>query len=123
MRLVLDSDPKVYTVRHYAPGEILIGEQRLTRPCIVSAHRVITDWDVSTAAALSLEGLEPLLALQPAIVLLGALDVQQPLERTLRRSLQQRGIALEYMNLGAACRTYNILVQEERRVAAGLFPL
>ena len=38
-----------------------------------------------------------------------------------RTELTARGIALEAMELGAACRTYNVLVQEERRVAAALF--
>jgi uncharacterized protein len=40
----------------------------------------------------------------------------------LRRMLEARGVALEVMNLGAACRTYNVLAQERREVVAGLFP-
>jgi uncharacterized protein len=39
----------------------------------------------------------------------------------VRALLASQGIALEVMELGAACRTFNILVQEERRVAAALF--
>jgi uncharacterized protein len=40
----------------------------------------------------------------------------------IKQAFAARGIGLEVMDLGAACRTYNILVQEERRVAAALFP-
>jgi uncharacterized protein len=39
----------------------------------------------------------------------------------VRAAFTARGIGLEAMELGAACRTYNVLVQEERRVAAALF--
>jgi len=39
----------------------------------------------------------------------------------VRAVLAARGVGLEAMHLGAACRTYNVLVQEERRVAAALF--
>ena len=39
----------------------------------------------------------------------------------VRAALVQRGVGLEAMQLGAACRTFNVLVQEERRVAAALF--
>jgi len=41
---------------------------------------------------------------------------------TLRRSVEARGVSLELMSLGAACRTYNVLAQERREVVAGLFP-
>jgi uncharacterized protein len=42
---------------------------------------------------------------------------------TLRAALRSAGIVLEVMDTGAACRTYNVLVAEERRVAAALLPL
>ena len=42
-------------------------------------------------------------------------------ESALRAAFAERRIGLEAMDLGAACRTFNILVQEERRVAAALF--
>ena len=43
-------------------------------------------------------------------------------QRAIRQAFATRKVGLEVMDLGAACRTYNILVQEERRVAAALFP-
>jgi uncharacterized protein len=44
------------------------------------------------------------------------------MEVSLRTELRAAGIALEAMDTGAACRTYNVLVAEERRVAAALLP-
>ena len=89
--------------------------------CIVTADTLITDWSVTTPDELNLILLAPLLALTPQIVLLGAAAELRAAPANLRALLAQHGIALEVMDLGAACRTFNILVQEERRVAAALF--
>lgn len=122
MRLVLDTDPQVLTVRGYAPGEIDVGGQKIRAPCIVSAARLITDWAIASAAALDMAALAPLLALHPTVVLIGADGADVAGSAPLRRALETRRIAFEIMNLGAACRTYNVLVQERREVVAGLFP-
>ncbi|HEX4024473.1 MAG TPA: MTH938/NDUFAF3 family protein [Steroidobacteraceae bacterium] len=131
MRLALDTDPRVHLVRRYGDGEIVIGAQHIVRPCIVSADKLVLDWAVESFAELS-EGplepaqlalqLEPLLAAGTGIVLLGAGEFQPFPSARLRAAFRERGIALECMNLGAACRTYNVLATEERAVIAGLFP-
>ena len=122
MRLVLETDPQILTVRRYAPGEIEIAGQLLRSPCIVSARQLISEWQASAVNTLDLNIMEPLLALQPRIVLLGSDAPEARAPGELRRALEGRGIALEVMNLGAACRTYNVLAQELRAVVAGLFP-
>jgi uncharacterized protein len=122
MRLVLDSDPQILTVRAYARGEIDIAGQKIHAPCIVSSARLITDWPVPSAQALDLATLEPLLALHPRVVLIGTDGADVAGSAHLRRALETRGVAFECMNLGAACRTYNVLAQEGREVVAGLFP-
>jgi uncharacterized protein len=45
-----------------------------------------------------------------------------PVAAALRASLKAKGIAVEAMDTGAACRTYNLLLAEDRRVAAALMP-
>jgi uncharacterized protein len=122
MRLVLDSDPQILTVRAYARGELDIGGQKVRAPCIVSATRLITDWAARSAQALDLAALEPLLALLPTVIIIGADGAEVPNLGALRRALESRAVALEVMDLGAACRTYNVLAQERREVVAGLFP-
>jgi uncharacterized protein len=122
MRLVLDSDPQILTVRSHVPGEIDIAGQKIHAPCIVSSSRLITDWAVESAASLNLEALEPLLALHPNVVLIGSDGADVAASGALRRALEKRGTAFEVMDLGAACRTYNVLAQERREVVAGLFP-
>jgi len=122
MRLVLESDPRIHLVRRYGGGEIVIGEQHIRQPLIITPQRLVLDWGASSLQQLTEADLAKLFALQAQIVLLGEGEIQAPPSAWLRSSFRARGIALEYMNLGAACRTYNILANEERSVAAGLFP-
>jgi uncharacterized protein len=123
MRLVLDSDPKIHTIRSYAPGEIVVGEQVLRGPCVVSAAYLLAEWAARSAAALDESLLAPLLELRPSVILLGVLEGRPPAPRPLVATLQRRGVSVETMNLGAACRTYNVLAHEGRAVVAGLFPV
>lgn len=121
MKFTLDARAGVNLIRAYSESELLIGERIVVGSCIVTADTLITDWPVAAPAALGLVQLEPLLALAPQIVLLGARASANAAPLGLRAELARQGIALELMDLGAACRTFNILVQEERRVAAALF--
>jgi len=128
MRLALDSDPRINLVHRYGGGELVIGTAHITRPCIVSPDKLVLEWNVSSFAELSESvnsstlQLEPLLAFGAAIVLLGAGPTQPLPGASLLAAFRARAIALECMNLGAACRTYNVLASEQRAVVAGLFP-
>jgi uncharacterized protein len=122
MKFTLDSRDDVNLIRGYAQGEVHIGAQVARAPCIVSADRLILDWAVRDVATLTAADLAPIFALQPDVVLLGTGPKQTFPAGTVRQAFATRNVGLEVMDLGAACRTYNILVQEERRVAAVLFP-
>jgi uncharacterized protein len=122
MRLVLDSDPRINLVRSYDAGVIVIGDARISRPCIVTPQQLTLDWSANSIADLSTAQIEPLLALHADIVLLGEGASLLLPGAAIRATFRDRGIALECMSLGAACRTYNILANEARSVVAGLFP-
>lgn len=122
MRLALDSDSRINLVRRYGGGQILIGEQLIGRPCIVTPTQLLLDWAAESFAELSQAQLAPLLAFHAEIVLIGSGE-RQPFPSSPLRALLRRGeVALEYMSLGAACRTYNVLASEQRVVVAALFP-
>ena len=122
MRLALDSDSRIHLVRRYGGGQILIGEQVITRPCIVSPQRLLLDWEAESFAGLSERQLEPLFSFGAEIILVGSGETQPYPSAEVRALLRTRAVALEYMSLGAACRTYNILASEQRVVVAALFP-
>ena len=122
MKFTLDSRTDINLIRGYASGEVHIGQQVLRTPCIVMADRIIEDWQAVGVPQLGTADLEAIFGLQPEVVLLGTGARQQFPDGVVRRAFTARRIGLEVMDLGAACRTFNILVQEERRVAAVLFP-
>jgi uncharacterized protein len=121
MKFTLEAGSRANLIRGYSAQEIRIGDQRLTGSCIVTADTLIADWEPRSFAELQAEHLDKVLALQPELILLGTGPAQRFPPSGIRAMLGARGVGLEVMDLGAACRTFNILVQEERRVAAGLF--
>ena len=121
MKLTLDARGDVNLIRGYTAGGVRIGERVVSRSCIVAADTLITEWDAPRATELAASHLEPIFALNPEVVLLGTGGAQRFPSAEVRDAFASRGIGLEPMDLHAACRTYNILVQEERRVVALLF--
>jgi uncharacterized protein len=121
MKFTLEGGSRANLIRGYSPQEIRIGGQRVTASCIVTTDTLITDWEPRSFVELQPEHLERILALEPELVLLGTGPTQRFPSAAIRAALTTRGVGLEVMDLGAACRTFNVLVQEERRVAAGLF--
>jgi uncharacterized protein len=79
-------------------------------------------WPVTDIAQLSLEVLSPILAADPPVevLLVGCGRRLVPLAPALKAALRARGIGADPMDTGAACRTYNVLMAEGRRVAAAL---
>lgn len=120
MKFTLDGRSGVNLIRAYSPSELRIGERIVVASCIVTADTLITDWQPAAPEELTVAELEPLFALLPQIALLGTPHKGYAVRLNIRASCAARGVALEVMDLGAACRTFNILVQEERRVAAVL---
>jgi len=120
MKLTLDADPRVNLFRSYANGEVRVGEQILRSSCIVMADALDASWPPRSVEELSAAHLEAIFRLQPQLVLLGTGATQRFPAAAIRGAFAQRRIGLEVMDLGAACRTFNLLVQEGRRVAAAV---
>lgn len=108
-------------IRAWQAGRIRIGERWIDGHVIVTADRIITDWRVTAPRALVLRDLAPAVELAPEIILLGTGTELLTPDVELMAELGERAIGLEIMGTAAACRTFNVLVQERRRVAAALF--
>ena len=121
MKFTLEPGTHANLIRGYSHTEVRIGEHRVDRSCIVSAARLITDWEPAAFADLIPAHLESIFALGPEVVLIGTGPTQLFATAAVRAAFAQRRVGLEVMQLGAACRTFNVLLQEERRVAAALF--
>jgi len=109
-------------VERYAASGFRVSGVIHQGPVLVFPYRTIA-WDVASAAAVTWESLAPVVehgGIQ--ILLLGLGRSMNTVPHTLRSTLRGAGIALEPMDTGAACRTYNVLVAEGRHVAAALIP-
>lgn len=118
-------DPaQVQLIRSYGPGRFLISEREWRQPVLVTPT-VTTAWNVARAEELTLESLAALKAAPVPTELLvlgcGARAIFVPPD--LRAALKAAGLALEVVDTGSACRIYNVLLAESRRVAAALIPL
>ena len=107
-------------IHEYEPGRVRIAERWLSGNLIVAPEHLVEDWRASAPADVTLADLEPALALQPEILLLGTGGRLVWPEADLMSVLAARGIGLEIMITPAACRTFNVLVHERRRVVAAL---
>lgn len=108
------------TVRHVEPGEVRIGDRTVTEDVVITPDREVLDWPSGDVERLAESDFASLLAQEPEMIVLGTgwLSVMPP--RELVFAMARRGIGFETMTTPAACRTFNILVQEERRAAAVL---
>ena len=106
-------------IRSITEAGIRVGEELLQESFILTPDQIYPDWPVHQIQMLTTEHMKDLLELSPELVVLGT-GAQQAFPATqILLPLLQRGIGVEVMNTDAACRTFNICVQENRRVVAG----
>ncbi|MGI9435346.1 MAG: Mth938-like domain-containing protein [Geminicoccaceae bacterium] len=111
-------------VQSYGEGGFRISGRRHEGSVLIRPD-VVDSWPVATMAELSIPTLSPILDVEAAIeiLIIGCGSVFAPAPVTLREMLRAKGIGIETMDTGAACRTYNVLAGENRRVAAALMAL
>ncbi len=119
MQLVLDRPDFDYVLRGADGSSALVNARTLTRSFIVAPRDLVEDWSVIDVRTLDADGLAPILALQPEVILIGTGETQRfPPPATMAACLS-KGIGLEAMTNAAAARTFNVLASEGRRVVAG----
>jgi uncharacterized protein len=120
MKLSLDSTDAAYVIRAYGAGSVTVNARVVRRSVIVMPQQLVADWPPQRFEELEESHFEGLAALQPELVILGTGARQRFPHPRLTRALAARGIGVEVMDTAAACRTYNIVMAEGRRVAAAL---
>lgn len=120
MKLHLTNISGINLFTGYGEGYVMVNRQRYQHSLVVLSDRIVTDWQPAGFDQLNAGDFALLAELAPEIVLLGTgarLRFPRP---ELTRALIEARIGLEVMDLQAACRTFNILAAEERKVAAAL---
>lgn len=104
----------------YGDGYVMINKVRHAHNLIVFPDEIIEQWPVQSAAALDIEHFDAVLPRKPEIILLGTGTKLRFPDYSLMAKILQTGIGFEVMDTQASCRTYNILVEEGRHVAAAI---
>jgi len=120
MKLQIAATDGAHAFTAYGPGFVSVDGVRYERNLLLSPQRLLSDWTNSTAGTLTAEDFVFLAGLDADVTLLGMPSpLRFPCPELLRPFVAaQKG--LEVMEFGAACRTYNVLASEGRRVAVAL---
>jgi uncharacterized protein len=118
MRFTQDSSSAALLIRAYAAGELRVNEDAYRETVILSATAVLRLPEIRNMEDLA--SLDPslILSLDPELILLGTGPRQIFPAGSFRAQFLSAGIGLEVMDTAAACRTFNVLVAEHRRVVA-----
>jgi len=104
----------------HGAGYVMVGGARYEHPIVVTPQQVLGDWQPQGFEALDESHFAYFLQLKPEILLLGTGAQQRFPHPRLYRQLIEARIGVECMDTPAACRTYNILMAEERKVVAAI---
>ena len=108
-------------VTAWEAGGVRIGEEWIRENLVLSGEEILRGWPASDPEALGLADLEPAMALDPEIIIVGTGTSLTLPDVDLMTEVAARGIGLEITDTPAACRTYNVLIHERRSVVAALF--
>ena len=121
-----------YTIQGYSEGEIIValpaskanaenrGRKRMTHSFVITREILVEEWPPEEFDELKVEHFEQVAALEPEVVIFGAGASLRFPRPEVSAIFAERGVGLEIMDSRAACRTYNVLAAEGRRVAAAL---
>jgi uncharacterized protein len=111
-------------IQSYADGGFRVSGQVYKASVLVWPDKTVP-WALASFPALEVSDFSPVFDHDPLpdVVLFGTGATQQFLQPALRQALRDKGLVIEVMDTGAACRTYNVLLAEGRRVVAAMLPV
>ena len=140
MKISVDFNTDGYFIRSYAPGRITIAfprppgeilaestpasskfqEEILENSFILTSNSLIKDWSPKSTTDLNAQHAEQLISMQPEVIILGTGHSICFPDQAWMASFYQKGIGLEIMDTGTACRTVSFLASDGRNVAAAM---
>ena len=111
-------------INSYGPGVFRVSSVLWTCCIIITPERTV-EWPILSFENLQIKELEPVLCSSPVIeiLLIGTGENMERVPSSLKEYGRKYGVGIDSMDTGAACRTYNVLLSEGRRVAAALMVL
>ncbi|WP_135078110.1 Mth938-like domain-containing protein [Terasakiella sp. SH-1] len=108
-------------IKSYGEGTFTVNDHKVTGAVLLYDGKV-EPWQISDVSEITLDSLAPLFNTEEDydILLIGIGALSQMPPKTLKEAVKEKGLILEWMNSGAAARTFNVLQTEDRRVIAAL---
>lgn len=114
-------DPGSNAIKAYSDTELKIKDEIYTKSLIVNHETIISDINVPDIQDFNEDILQKVIQLKPEIIIFGIKNYKL-ITPQLLELLAKHKLSYEYMQLGSACRTYNVLLSELRKVV-GVFIL
>ncbi len=108
------------TIHAYTDESVVVNGVTFSSSLVIMADRIIPDWRPDAFQSLNEADFAAFVEIRPDLVILGTGQRQQFPDPRLYRPLIEAGIGIEIMTTPAACRTYNILTSEGRKVIGAL---
>lgn len=121
MKFDFSDDSNSLSISEYAPGWVRIQEIVVKTSCVLTPRALHQDLLPNELTAIVPSHFEQLLELKPELVILGTGLHHQFIEDRLVNIFTQKRVGFEAMSTGAACRSFNVLVSDDRAVVAALF--
>ena len=110
----------LHSIQSYDDAGITVNQVGYTQSVILSRTTIISDWSAHASIPLDETQIQPLLALKPELIIMGHTQSRLIVPPGILETLSKLRIGFECMQLGAACRTFNVLLSEHRAVVLGL---
>ena len=116
---LIQSDNK-NLITGYDLNWVEVNQERHHSSFIVTPNQLLLEWPIKSIKDIKENSFEAIESLSVEIILLGTGNIQEHLEPRLLEYFSKKNMAVESMNNQSACRTYNILANEERKVLLAL---
>ena len=123
MEFNLEVPENQFFIRSVGEQGIRVYKDFYTRPFILSGERIVPEWNITCVEDIDEASLQAIFDLDPEIVLIGTGKTQVFLPQAVQMHFYRKGVGFEVMRTDAACRTFNVLASEGRRVVAALLPI
>jgi len=120
MQFTLEKAGTAHIINDYGASCVTIQTRTYRNSLCISPHEILEDWQHPPPQAITIKEFATMCTWRPELLLLGTGERHVFVQPAIIAALHQQGIALEVMTTPAACRTYNVLVSERRKVAAAL---
>lgn len=108
-----------YIIRSYGDDHVTVNDHTLRQSFFLSPDTLHGDWPPVSCDDLTTGHLDSLLELEPEVILLGTGPMLNHPGVELLGHVMQQNVGIEVMDTPAACRSYNVLLNEDRKVVAG----